>query len=396
MTIKIKVLLILGFWLIAGGLGLLRFGAQIAVAQEATPEVTEVPVLIEATAEAATEISAEATAEAPVDEASDAYCLLCHSKPDQVWTLPSGETLSVTIDPAVLHASVHGASSAEGALGCNDCHPSFRYPHEPSTIRTVRDFQLERYAVCRNCHEDQYTRAQDSVHGEYIRANRVEAAVCVDCHGGHDVQPPNEPRQRISLTCGRCHGVIFEEYSQSVHGQALLGEDNPDVPTCIDCHGVHDIANPTTALFRTRSPELCAQCHADASIMDQYDISTEVFDSYLTDFHGSTVALFEQETEGAVTNKAVCYDCHGVHSIQPIGDGTAIRETLVTTCRTCHPDASADFSNAWLGHYPATPEHQPALYTAGIAYDVALPIAAIIPLLLLVTEVFRRLRSRGK
>lgn len=309
--------------------------------------------------------------------------------------LPSGETLSVSIDPAVLGGSVHGASSSDGALGCNDCHPNFRYPHPATTARTIREFQLDRYAVCRDCHADQYTRAQDSVHGAFLRAGHIEAAVCVDCHGGHDIQPPDEPRQRVSLTCGRCHGAIFEEYSASVHGQALLGEDNPDVPTCIDCHGVHDIANPTTVLFRTRSPELCAECHADADLMGQYGINPNVFDTYLTDFHGSTVALFEGESEGGgVTNKAVCYDCHGVHNIQPVEDGTAIRETLVTTCRTCHPDASADFSNAWIGHYPATAESQPALFTAGRLYDLVIPLAVIFPLGFIGSEFIRRLRSR--
>ena len=53
----------------------------------------------------------------------------------------------------------------------------------------------------------------------------------------------------------------------SIHGDALLTEGNPDVPTCIKCHGVHDINDPTTALARVRSPQLCADCHADEELM---------------------------------------------------------------------------------------------------------------------------------
>ena len=34
------------------------------------------------------------------------------------------------------------------------------------------------------------------------------------------------------------------QYRESVHGDALV-HGNPDVPTCIDCHGVHDIPDPT-------------------------------------------------------------------------------------------------------------------------------------------------------
>lgn len=329
--------------------------------------------------------------------ASDAYCLLCHTKPDQVWQLPSGETLSVTIDPAVLARSVHGETSPEGALACADCHPNFRYPHPPSSSQSIREFQIERYAICRNCHEEQYTRAQDSVHGEFIREGRFEAAVCIDCHGGHDIQPPDEPRQRISLTCGRCHGAIFEEYRNSVHGAALLDENNPDVPTCIECHGVHDIQNPTTNLFRVRSPELCGRCHGDIELMGKYNISTHVFDSYLTEFHGSTVALFEQEDPNVVTNKAVCYDCHGVHNIQAVdsGDQSNIRQTLLTTCRQCHPDASTDFSAAWLGHYPATPETHPTFFLLNRLYDVLTPLALVLVGILIGSDLIRRARRRG-
>lgn len=363
--------------LIAGTI-LTLMGALVsfAAAQDAQPETTE-PA-------------------APV-QASDAYCLLCHTKPDQVWTLPSGETLSVTIDPTVLAQSVHGESAPEGALACADCHTDFRYPHRATGGQTIREFQIERFATCRNCHEEQYTRAQDSVHGAFLREGRLEAATCVDCHGGHDIQSPNEPRQRISLTCGRCHGAIFEQYRTSVHGSALLEENNPDVPTCIDCHGVHDIDNPTTAAFRTGSPSLCATCHADSELMAKYDISTHVFDSYLAEFHGSTVVLFDHESEDAVTNKAVCFDCHGVHNIQAVDrqNVSNVRETLLSTCRQCHPGASTDFSAAWIGHYPATMETHPTFTLINLFYTVIVPLMLGLIGLVVFSELVRRLRRRA-
>ncbi|MCC7206142.1 MAG: cytochrome c3 family protein [Anaerolineae bacterium] len=335
---------------------------------------------------------------------SDAYCLLCHSKPDQVWTLRSGEQLSISVDPATLAGSVHGDALEGGALACADCHGDFRFPHPATTVSTAREFRLERYASCSACHQDQYTRAQDSVHGAALRAGRMEAAVCVDCHGSHDIQPPDEPRQRISLTCGRCHGPIFEEYRASVHGAALMGEDNPDAPTCTNCHGVHDIENPTTALFRARSPEGCATCHAKPEIMDKYGISTQVFDTYLTDFHGATVALFEHEqhSPGAATNKAVCFDCHGVHNIRAVsGDSgsegrAAIRETLLSACQQCHPDATANFPDAWIGHYPATAQDHPGLFTARTVYRWLIPLTIGFAVLVVGSDLFRRIRRRSR
>ncbi len=49
--------------------------------------------------------------------------------------------------------------------------------------------------------------------------------------------------------------------------------------------------------------------------MDKYGISTQVLNTYVADFHGTTVTLFEKQSPDAQTNKPVCYDCHGVHDI---------------------------------------------------------------------------------
>ena len=325
------------------------------------------------------------------------YCLLCHSQEGRVWNLPSGETLSLTVEAEVLAGSVHGEDNPQGALACADCHTDHRFPHPPQTSQTVREFKLERYASCRNCHEDQYTRSQDSVHGSALRAGHLEAAVCVDCHGGHDIQPPDEPRQLISITCGQCHGAIFEEYRTSIHGEALLDESNPDVPTCIECHGVHDIGSPTTTLFRTRSPELCAGCHADSELMSRYGINDQVFDTYLSDFHGTTVALFEQEDPNVATNKAVCYDCHGVHDIQAVDaeNSHVVRANLLETCRQCHPDATTDFPDSWIGHRSPTLDSDPLLYLVNLFYKILIPGVMGAFLFLIGTDVFRRIFRRG-
>lgn len=327
---------------------------------------------------------------------TDAYCLLCHSQPGRVWTLPSGETLSLTVDPSILAESVHGESNPEGALACADCHTEQRFPHALPSSQTIREFQLERYVTCRNCHEDQYTRSQDSVHNAALEAGRLEAATCVDCHGGHDIQQPDQPRYRISLTCEQCHGAIFDQYRSSVHGVALLEENNPDVPTCIDCHGVHNIADPTASLFRVRSPQLCANCHADSALMAQYGISTNVFDSYLADFHGATVALFEQQDPNTATNKAVCVDCHGVHDIAPVDaeNSSVIRANLLSTCQQCHPGATTEFPNAWIGHFPPTLESHPILFVINALYSILIPLTLVVFVLLVATDLIRRVRER--
>ncbi len=322
-------------------------------------------------------------------------CLACHSQPDMLMTFENGDTLSVTINAEDLHNSVHGVDNEWQPLACTNCHTDYAYPHEPIPVTSEREYHLYKYNACANCHEQNYEKAADSVHGLALEEGVAETAVCTDCHGSHDTPVPDEPRERISHTCEQCHSEIFNEYATSVHGDALLSESNPDVPTCIECHGVHNINDPTTALARLRSPQLCADCHANDELMTEYDISTEVFDTYVADFHGTTVALFEHQDPNTETNKAVCYDCHGVHNIKQTDDPQAgIKNNLLVTCQECHPDATANFSDAWTSHFQPSLEHNPLVYLVNLFYQIVIPFTIGFFALLILTDIYRRVRER--
>ena len=258
------------------------------------------------------------------DEVDNDYCLACHSQPGVTMTFPNGDVKSVTVDAEAFHTSVHGIENSWDALQCTDCHQNYQFPHEEVTIESAREYTVMQNQVCEACHVQFFEKALDSVHGAALLDGNLDAAVCTDCHGSHDtVMPSEQPHTAIAQTCEQCHSEIYNEYAESVHGAVLIEDDNEDVPTCIDCHGVHDIHDPTTAQARARSPELCATCHADDELMAKYDISTEVFDTYVADFHGTTVMLFDYEHEGVAPNTAVCYDCHGVHNIKSPSDPDA-------------------------------------------------------------------------
>jgi predicted CXXCH cytochrome family protein len=180
-----------------------------------------------------------------------------------------------------------------------------------------------------------------------------------------------------------------------VHGEALLEEDNPDVAVCTDCHGVHHIPDPGLAAFRVNSPRLCGECHADEQLMQQYDISTEVFETYVADFHGTTVTLFDVQDPDAETNKAVCYDCHGVHDIRSPDDPHAgIKQNILDTCQQCHPDATTNFPDSWLSHYRPSLEHHPAVFLVELFYRIVIPATVGLLLFLVGTDVYRRTRRR--
>ena len=329
-------------------------------------------------------------------EINDDYCLACHSQSDISMEFPNGDTLSLTVDSMALHDSVHGVSNDWDQLACTDCHVDYRYPHEPIEFESAREYSLQQNLTCERCHEQNFDKALDSVHGEELLAGNLDAAACTDCHGSHDIPIPNEPRQNIPLMCEQCHTEVFNEYAESVHGEALM-DDDPDAPTCIDCHGVHDINDPTTVMARVRSPELCAGCHADEEMMARHDISTDVFETYVSDFHGTTTMLFDPEHPNADPTKAVCYDCHGVHNIKSVDDPEAgIKQNLLVTCQKCHPDATANFPNSWTSHFKPSLENNTLVYLVNLFYRIVIPVTLGFFGLMIISDIYRRVRMRVK
>jgi hypothetical protein len=321
-------------------------------------------------------------------------CLTCHATPGLQTTLPSGEILYLTVDPEVFNNSTHG----QQGYACVQCHTDIReYPHRALSAETRRDVSLLYYQNCFRCHQDKYDATLDSVHQQALEAGNQEAALCVDCHGYHDVTDPNEPITKIPETCERCHSLIYQEYTESIHGSALIGEGNPDVPTCIDCHGVHNVSGPSNTQFHIFSPQLCAKCHADEELMEKYGISTNVFNSYVSDFHGTTV-IFEQQFPGQETNKPVCIDCHGVHNMKKVDDAESqvIQENLITTCQRCHPDASPNFAEAWLGHYQPNLDRFPIVYLVDLFYKIFIPAVLGFMILFVFGDATRRLINRRR
>jgi predicted CXXCH cytochrome family protein len=327
--------------------------------------------------------------------ASDEECLACHSQPDQIKTLPNGDQLYLTIDAAAYHGSLHGQEQ----VSCTDCHTNITgYPHPESTAQSQRQVAAAYSETCQTCHAEQYQKNMDSVHARARAEGDENAAVCSDCHNPHYTTQPDEPRAAIPATCAKCHSKIAEEYRDTVHGQALFNEDNPDVPTCIDCHGVHNIPDPTQAQFLIGSPQLCAKCHTDEAKMAKYGLNTNVLNSYISDFHGTTVELFQKRSPDQLPNKPLCIDCHGVHSILSTQDShsSVFKANLLTTCQKCHPSATENFSDAWLSHYTPTREQYPLVYFVNLFYLLVIPFVIVGMVIFVGSDIVRRLVNRRK
>ncbi len=335
---------------------------------------------------------------------SDDYCLECHGQPGQTYPLQNGDLLDLYVPPELHRNSVHG----QMGYACVQCHRQVgEYPHPPFQAADRRDATLQLNAVCQHCHSHQYEQAQDSVHALALAAGQRQAAVCVDCHTAHEVRRLNDPQTRRLLPdahiwvperCALCHNAIYQKYLTSVHGSALT-QGNLDVPTCIDCHGVHNIEDPRTNYFRLRSPSICAHCHTNPQIMSKYGLSTEVLNTYVSDFHGTTTVIFERLAPDAPVNTPVCTDCHGIHDIVSTRDpesGLQMRGNLLARCQVCHPDADVNFPAAWMSHYIPSRERYSIVYFVNLFYQVFIPLTLGGMGLLVTMDLTRRLINRRR
>jgi predicted CXXCH cytochrome family protein len=298
-------------------------------------------------------------------------CLGCHSDPDQTFDLPSGEKLSLYVNQEAFAASVHGQS-----LRCTECHTDKTSDHATGELKfkSRREVTVAYYEQCKGCHFANYTKTLDGVHFAVLAKGNQKAALCVDCHGAHDIMRPGQPRTRTSKMCAGCHASEAEVFAKSVHGRAV--DSNDDVPVCTDCHRAHDTTDPRDGALAGRTPEICGRCHTDEKLMSKYGLSHRVVDTYLADFHGMAATLQKGEKRGpGVRLAAVCTDCHGVHDIQKSDDpsSTVMAANLQKTCATCHQGASESFPKAWLSHYEPTPEKAPIVWAVQLFYKLMIP-----------------------
>jgi len=323
------------------------------------------------------------------------YCLSCHGNPDLSITLPSGEELPLYIPSEILERDAHNQVGIE----CHACHDNITtYPHPEIDYDTRRELGQAFYLSCRKCHENNYAEAQDSIHAQMAEAGNPDAPICTDCHGAHEVLDPDEPRLRVSETCGQCHSEIFEAQRDSVHGAALREEGNEDVPVCTDCHGVHNIPDPRTSQFQVETPELCAGCHADEELMSKYGLDADVYSTYRISWHGVDVEVFQARWPNLWHQSAVCTDCHGVHDMLSTENPNSRvhPDNLLETCRQCHPQAPPNWTGAWTGHYEISLQRTPFVFYTEAFYESFTPFVLWLSGIYVFLQLTRRIVARAR
>jgi hypothetical protein len=108
-----------------------------------------------------------------------------------------------------------------------------------------------------NLPTDALAEYKDSHHGVLLyRDDNPLVPNCATCHGIHGATPPGV--EDVSQVCGNCHGNTAENYAKSPHERARHFYGSP---RCVDCHGNHRILFPSRELFTAEDG--CASCHAD-------------------------------------------------------------------------------------------------------------------------------------
>ncbi|MCP4168059.1 MAG: hypothetical protein GY759_19500 [Chloroflexi bacterium] len=215
-----------------------------------------------------------------------ALCAGCHADVNQMrqYDLPTDQY-------AKYNESIHGIRLARGdtnAATCSDCHGRHQILRANNPASSVYPANVPE--LCAKCHEDsdlmaaygiatnQFSLYRESVHGHALLDNQdFRAPNCATCHGTHGAAPPGF--EEVANVCGSCHGATQDHYLSSPHASALGG------PKCITCHGRYDVSKPGEALYLSEEPRHCGSCHAADSEPGQvaqmlYDAITAAAGAY--------------------------------------------------------------------------------------------------------------------
>jgi len=258
----------------------------------------------------------------PPQSPSTDDCLACHS--DKTLTAKRGaRTVSLFVDGKKFSSSVHGP------LGCTACHADLEGKDLPHSTPLAR-------VECGTCHSDEQKQHSHSLHGKAIARGDTLAPHCVDCHGNHDIVPVKDRNSavaplKVPFVCGKCHQEgtpvqtnrqidqhnILENYSESIHGEALLKKGLVVAPNCASCHTPHNIlphTDPNSSINRRNIAATCTQCHRE-----------------IEEVHRKTIRGELWEKEAHVL--PACVDCHQPHKIRNVYYAQGMADA---DCMRCH------------------------------------------------------------
>lgn len=229
--------------------------------------------------------------------------------------------------------------SQPGAVpSCTSCHPPHKVEYQQATDKILDK-------TCLKCH------ITDTEKGEFLikqtgdtiqfSNNHLPSSVhnkiqCVECHTSVSKKLKRPCETVETVDCSNCHIETSNEYYDSGHGKAFLG-DNENAPSCTDCHGTHltkskfDDTSPT---HRAEIPKLCGSCHEEdgKANIDTGLKEVNAFMDYSQSTHGQGL------TKRGLLVSAICTDCHTAHHELKESDtlSSVHPQNIGQTCAKCH------------------------------------------------------------
>lgn len=200
--------------------------------------------------------------------------------------------------------------------------------------------------------------------GEEAEGSQEDAPAAADTAADTLAAAQEDTVPPLGGQCVTCHRSLEESrlviparaFVESVH--AASGFD------CVACHGGDATARReedahqgiVSKPSRSRIPELCTRCHANARYMRRFntDIRVDQLVRYRTSVHGERLFGLGD------TRVATCVDCHSAHFIAPADvDRSSVHpRSIPGTCGGCHANesymASYDIPTDQLADYKAS------------------------------------------
>ncbi len=261
-------------------------------------------------------------------------CVTCHEDLDGVEDFPHAKDLA-----PVACAECHDEEAERltkgvhaNGVACWDCHGAHEIKkREPGVAQPD-------LVDCRTCHQEVAARYALSTHGVRLAAGDQHAPFCWDCHGTHEVKSSADDTSRTSVwnvpaMCGQCHqegspvsreheigqASIFENYSQSIHGEGLFVQGLRVTAVCTSCHTAHDIRpheDPASSINPANVAATCKKCHG---LIEK--VHTRVIDG--------------KRWQDNPDEVPICVECHQPHEIRSREYQRLIREQNLL-CLDCH------------------------------------------------------------
>ena len=238
-----------------------------------------------------------------------------------------------------------------GLLGQRDAAAQAPGTRAASAADTARDRE------CRVCHVGLGEQRAPKLDLDAYQGSSHAGVGCVSCHRDVEnaaIAHEQEAQDLAPVDCARCHEDQRALFARSVHfvrpGAAPAGERRR--PTCVTCHGSHDVRPSTDVASRTSRLHLlatCGQCHGTERKAAGHTL--EVPAEYKASLETATPPAVQDMMDQGLLVTAGCADCHGGHDIvSPAAPGSSLHGTrAMDTCGRCHSEQRRQFARSAHG-----------------------------------------------